>query len=52
MKIPLPYYIFNKFDERSSIEQHARDMVVKQCGDRLLPIRIRRSVDRCIRCHR
>jgi cellulose synthase operon protein YhjQ len=40
---PLPFYIFNKFDEHSSMDQEARNLVSRQCGDRLLPNTIRRS---------
>jgi cellulose biosynthesis protein BcsQ len=40
---PSPFYIFNLFDENSSRDQQARELVARQCGDRLLPITICRS---------
>lgn len=42
---PKPFYVSNKFDERSPVEQHGRDLVARQVGERLLPISIRRSPD-------
>jgi cellulose biosynthesis protein BcsQ len=43
--VPLPYYLFNKFDENSPMDQQAQELVARQCGDRLLPFQIRRSPD-------
>jgi cellulose biosynthesis protein BcsQ len=45
IRAPLPFYVFNKFDERNSMDQEARNLVVRQCDERLLPITIRRSAD-------
>lgn len=45
IKTPTAYYVFNRFDERSSMDEQARAVVVRQCGDRLLPIAIRQSAE-------
>jgi cellulose biosynthesis protein BcsQ len=37
---PVAYYVFNQFDERRSNDQQTRDLVVRHCGDRLLPMAI------------
>jgi cellulose biosynthesis protein BcsQ len=39
-EIPTPFYIFNQFDPQDPIDQGARDLVVRQCGGRLLPFSI------------
>jgi len=39
------FYIFNRFDRHDSIDQRARALVERQCGDRLLPITIRDSAE-------
>jgi cellulose biosynthesis protein BcsQ len=38
---PAVYYLFNRFDEHKINDQHARDLVARQCGQRLLPITLR-----------
>jgi cellulose biosynthesis protein BcsQ len=38
---PLVYYLFNRFDEHKLNDQHARDIVARECGERLLPITLR-----------
>jgi cellulose biosynthesis protein BcsQ len=38
---PAVYYVFNRFDELKGNDQHARDIVARQCGQRLLPITLR-----------
>jgi cellulose biosynthesis protein BcsQ len=38
---PTVYYLFNRFDEHKINDQHARDIVARQCGQRLLPITLR-----------
>jgi len=43
--VPSPFYVFNKFDAQSAMDQQARNLVLRQCGDRLLPNTIRRSGD-------
>ncbi|HEX4007353.1 MAG TPA: cellulose synthase operon protein YhjQ/BcsQ [Acidobacteriaceae bacterium] len=40
-EIPSPFYIFNQFDEANPIDQGARDLILRQCGGRLLPTSIR-----------
>jgi cellulose synthase operon protein YhjQ len=45
IRTPTAYYVFNRFHERSSMEQQARALVVRQCGDRLLPIAIHQSAE-------
>jgi cellulose biosynthesis protein BcsQ len=40
-EIPSPFYLFNQFDPDDPIDQEARDLVVRQCGGRLLPLSIR-----------
>jgi cellulose biosynthesis protein BcsQ len=40
IEIPTPFYIFNQFDPQDPIDQGARDLVVRQCGGRLLPFSI------------
>jgi cellulose synthase operon protein YhjQ len=42
---PTAYYLFNRFDESSSMDQQARALVVRQCGDRLLPITIHQGAE-------
>jgi cellulose synthase operon protein YhjQ len=43
LKIPSPFYLFNKFDERSLMEKEAHGLAIQHCSDRLLPFTIRRS---------
>jgi cellulose biosynthesis protein BcsQ len=38
---PTVYYVFNQFDQHKGNDQHARDIVARQCGQRLLPITLR-----------
>jgi cellulose biosynthesis protein BcsQ len=38
-----PFYIFNLFDEDNSRDRQARELVARQCGDRLLPLTICQS---------
>jgi cellulose biosynthesis protein BcsQ len=38
---PAVYYVFNRFDELKGNDQHARDIVARLCGQRLLPITLR-----------
>jgi cellulose biosynthesis protein BcsQ len=38
---PAVYYLLNRFDEHKINDQHARDLVARQCGQRLLPITLR-----------
>lgn len=45
LQVPLPFYVFNKFDGNNSMDMEARNLVTRQCGDRLLPMSIRRSAD-------
>ncbi len=44
-KVPLPLYVFNKVDANSLMDQKARDLAIRQIGDRLLSNTIRRSPD-------
>lgn len=39
-EIPTPFYLFNQFDPEDPIDQGARDLVLRQCGGRLLPLSI------------
>jgi cellulose biosynthesis protein BcsQ len=41
VEIPSPFYLFNQFDPENPIDQGARDLVLRQCGGRLLPLSIR-----------
>jgi cellulose biosynthesis protein BcsQ len=41
---PAVYYVFNRFDEHKVNDQHARDLVARQCGQRLLPITLRHDL--------
>jgi len=43
--VPTPFYLFNQFDPHDPIDQEARDLVIRQCGGRLLPISIGRDCD-------
>jgi len=43
IKVPSAYYMFNRFDDRNPTDQQARELVQRQCGDRLLPISIQQS---------
>jgi cellulose biosynthesis protein BcsQ len=45
LNVPLPVYVSNKFDESNAMEQQARTLIQRQCGERLLPFTIRRSPD-------
>ncbi len=45
IKTPLPLYLFNKVDANSLMDQEARNLSIRQIGDRLLPVSIRRSPD-------
>lgn len=40
-KTPKIFFIFNRFDEEDMVDQQARTLVERQCGDRLLPFSIR-----------
>jgi len=35
--VPSPFYLFNKFDPEDPIDEGARELVLRQCGGRLLP---------------
>jgi cellulose biosynthesis protein BcsQ len=39
-EIPSPFYLFNQFDPEDPVDQGARDLIVRQCGGRLLPLSI------------
>jgi len=41
VEVPSPFYLFNQFDPDDPIDQGARDLVLRQCGGRLLPFSIR-----------
>jgi cellulose biosynthesis protein BcsQ len=41
LKTPTVFYLFNRFDEQSMNDQQARELVARQCGNRLLPITLR-----------
>jgi cellulose biosynthesis protein BcsQ len=43
LRVPSPFYLFNKFDERSPMEREAHGLAIQHCSDRLLPFTIRRS---------
>ena len=43
LDVPKPTYILNKFNESSEREQHGRELILREVGDRLLPFPIRRS---------
>ncbi|MBT9330119.1 AAA family ATPase [Acidipila sp. 4G-K13] len=43
MNVPQPVYVFNLFNEQSPRDQQARELVSRQCGDRLLPVTIHYS---------
>jgi cellulose synthase operon protein YhjQ len=43
--VPLPFYVSNKYDERSPRDRQGRELILRQVGDRLLPMTIRRSPD-------
>lgn len=45
INVPEVFYIFNRFDQRDSIDQRARALVERQCCDRLLPITIRDAAE-------
>jgi cellulose biosynthesis protein BcsQ len=42
---PDVFYVFNRFDQQDSIDQRARALVERQCGERLLSITIRDSAE-------
>ena len=42
-KPPSVFYLFNRFDEQSLNDQQAREIVTRQCGNRLLPITFRHA---------
>jgi cellulose biosynthesis protein BcsQ len=44
LKIPSPFYLFNKFDEKNLMEMDAHGLAIRHCRERLLPFTIRRSV--------
>jgi len=44
-KVPDPFYVFSEFDSESSIDQRARELVAKQCGERLLQFTIRHGAE-------
>ncbi len=35
--VPSPFYLFNKFDPEDPVDEGARELVLGQCGGRLLP---------------
>jgi len=41
LKTPTVFYLFNRFDEQSMNDQQARELIARQCGNRLLPITLR-----------
>jgi cellulose biosynthesis protein BcsQ len=41
VKAPEVFYVFNQFDQNDAVDQQARALVERQCGDRLLPLAIR-----------
>ena len=41
LKPPTVFYLFNRFDEQSINDQQAREVVARQCGNRLLPTTLR-----------
>jgi cellulose biosynthesis protein BcsQ len=41
LKTPTVFYLFNRFDEQSMNDQQARELIARQCGDRLMPITLR-----------
>ena len=41
LKTPTVFYLFNRFDEQSINDQQARELVARQCGNRLLPMTLR-----------
>ncbi len=43
--VPEVFYIFNRFDKEDSIDQRARSLVERQCGDRLLSLTIRDAAE-------
>ena len=43
LKVPAPFYVFSEFDSESSIDLRARELVAKQCGERLVPLSIHHS---------
>ena len=45
IKIPSPFYVFNQFDAQNTMDQQARDLVVQQCGERLLPLTIHHGAE-------
>jgi len=40
VEVPTPFYLFNQYDPADPIDQGARDLVLRQCGGRLLPFSI------------
>ncbi len=44
-QVPEIFYMFNQFDQQDTIDQRARALVERQCGERLLPIAIRDSAE-------
>jgi len=40
VEVPSPFYLFNQFDPENPIDQGARELVLRQCGGRLLPLSI------------
>lgn len=45
INVPLPLYVFNKFGSNDPMDQQARSLAIRQIGDRLLSVSIRRSPD-------
>jgi cellulose biosynthesis protein BcsQ len=41
LKTSTVFYLFNRFDEQSLNDQQARELVARQCGNRLLPMTLR-----------
>jgi cellulose biosynthesis protein BcsQ len=39
--VPSPFYLFNKFDPEDPVDAGAQELVLRQCGGRLLPWSIR-----------
>ena len=44
-EIPSPFYLFNEFDPQDPVDQEARELVLRECGGRLLPLSIRHDIE-------
>jgi cellulose biosynthesis protein BcsQ len=42
IRVPSPFYVFNRLDDRAT-SQRARETIVGQCSERLLPMTVRQS---------